>query len=993
MGNRCPGCMQKKQNTPVCPHCGYDERKGNDAHQLQHGTLLNGKYTIGKVLGQGGFGITYLGWDVYLETPVAIKEYFPMGVVMRDSSLSSTVRNYTSSNSALYQSNRDLFLREAKALAQFANVPQVVQVRNFFEENNTAYIVMEYVQGTTLREYVKKNGKLTLEQTLTLLHPIMAALDQVHKAGIIHRDISPDNIMLLPQGGAKLLDFGAVRNVGGEGTEKSTQAILKQGYAPLEQYQAKGDLGPWTDVYALCATIFFCLTGETPAEAPERMLEQDSLNLSGILSRYPRTMAALEKGLALRKGNRTASVAALGRELYPVETPVDKITVSPGPAPSFPKWLIALLAVLVAVASVFAMMSGGDNPAEETVPESTVAQTEPSQTAETVDPSANVMMERAVENDETEGEKSAYGTAATYSQIKRITFVPTLQQAPSDAVDVSSSGDGKVLAWIQPYGDGYDLFIGGEGGVYAPENCHTLFALMPNLTAIDFGGCFYTDNTTDISSMFFGCESLQDLDLSGFKISGITSMYATFYSCKALEKLDLSGFDTSCVTDMRAAFQGCESLKELNLSGIRTDAATQMAKMFYDCSSLEQLDLSGFRTANVTDMSFLFYNCSGLKELDVSHFNTSRVKDMQQMFYGCSSLAELDVSGFVTTDVENMYAMFYNCSGLTTLDISAFNTGNVQDMGWFFGECINLSQLNLGQIQTGRVTNMQNMFHNCGALRTLDVSGFDTHNVQDMSYMFHGCSALTELAVDQFDTRNVKNMEFLFFECSGLQKLNVSGFDTQKVTSMRAMFNGCSGLTELDVSGFKTGKVTTMETMFSSCTNVKNLDVRNFDTANVTTMESMFYKCYELTELKVDRWNTGRVQNMRCLFYECSKLKNLDVSGFRTGSVVKMNSMFNGCSSLSRLNVSGFDTSNVETMNAMFCNCTGIKNLNVSKFRTEKVRDMGYMFYGCGAASTVSLGNFVTAQVENALYFMEDDVLYDGESWKTLFPADALTQQ
>lgn len=339
---RCYGCMKIKSGESVCEHCGYDESNGNEAHQLPAGTILKEQYLIGKVLGQGGFGITYLGWDMYLDIPVAIKEYFPSQTVMRDVSVSTEVVSYSGDAGVRFRNNKERFMREAKMLARFSQVPEIVQVRNFFLANNTAYIVMEYVDGITLKQVVKDHGgKLSKDMTFQLIKPIMEVLCKVHKAGLVHRDISPDNIMMLPNGKAKLLDFGAVRDVGGADVNsplsQSTEAILKQGYAPIEQYQNRGSLGPWTDVYALCATIYYCLTGKVPTDAPGRLLEDEEISFGG-LGLTIEEIDALQKGMALRANDRVQSMDELLKllEKGPIIGPTPMQPNPPGPTPEPP---------------------------------------------------------------------------------------------------------------------------------------------------------------------------------------------------------------------------------------------------------------------------------------------------------------------------------------------------------------------------------------------------------------------------------------------------------------------------------------------------------------------------------------------------------------------------------------------------------------------------------------------------------------------------------
>ncbi len=322
---RCYGCMKIKSGESVCEHCGYDEAIKNETHQLPAGTILKEQYLIGKVLGQGGFGITYLGWDIYLDIPVAIKEYFPNRTVMRDVSVSTEVVSYSGDAGVRFRNNKERFMREAKMLARFSQVPEIVQVRNFFLANNTAYIVMEYVEGINLKQEVKNNGgTLSYERTFEIVKPIIEALCKVHKAGLVHRDISPDNIMLLPDGTAKLLDFGAVRDVGEADVDtpltQSTEAILKQGYAPIEQYQNRGSLGPWTDVYALCATIYYCLTGIVPNDAPGRLLDDEDISFEG-LGLEQQVVKVLHQGMALRAADRVRSMDELLERLETKEMP------------------------------------------------------------------------------------------------------------------------------------------------------------------------------------------------------------------------------------------------------------------------------------------------------------------------------------------------------------------------------------------------------------------------------------------------------------------------------------------------------------------------------------------------------------------------------------------------------------------------------------------------------------------------------------------------
>ena len=316
---RCNNCMAVGVGQGVCPRCGYDNRRQNGEHQLPAGTVLNGQYIVGRVLGQGGFGITYKGWDSFLETPVAIKEYFPTSFVTRTCAQSHEVRSYGGDAEARFEHNKRRFQREVRALARFTDVREIVQVKSFFYANNTAYIVMEYVDGVDIGGYMTKLGRaLTMEETKRLLEPVVKAMVRVHKEGLVHRDLSPDNIMLLPDSSVKLLDFGAVRDLEpGGATTSSTEAIVKHGFAPIEQYVNSGDIGPWTDVYALCATMYYCVTGKIPPDAASRMMGKPLPRFRELgIAVSPADEEALRHGMELKLEDRLRDMGQLWDALY-----------------------------------------------------------------------------------------------------------------------------------------------------------------------------------------------------------------------------------------------------------------------------------------------------------------------------------------------------------------------------------------------------------------------------------------------------------------------------------------------------------------------------------------------------------------------------------------------------------------------------------------------------------------------------------------------------
>lgn len=310
----CPQCMKPLLNGQCpdgCPPLAEDPLP----HILPPGTLLNNRYLVGRTLGQGGFGITYIGRDQVLDIRVAIKEYYPSGFVTRNVTASQAVIATGQDKRDLLSQESEKFLEEARILAKFIGEPGIVDVRDYFRANNTAYIVMEYLDGENLRDCVLRQGRLTPEKTFALLEPVMRSLDKVHQAGLIHRDVSPDNVMLLSGGNVKLLDFGTARSASPYG-EQSLSVMLKPGYAPEEQYRSKGSQGPWTDIYGLCATMYKCITGITPEDSLQRLYEDTVQPPSKLgIPIPPAQEAALMMGMACRMKDRFQSIGALAAAL------------------------------------------------------------------------------------------------------------------------------------------------------------------------------------------------------------------------------------------------------------------------------------------------------------------------------------------------------------------------------------------------------------------------------------------------------------------------------------------------------------------------------------------------------------------------------------------------------------------------------------------------------------------------------------------------------
>lgn len=309
--NYCKYCLEPSGNSEVCPNCQKEVQKVVPPHRLFPGTLLANRYRIGKVLGEGGFGITYVGLDTKLNMKVAVKEYYPNGLASRNNTFSSLVSCSASDDKQeVFMKFRDKFLQEARTLAKFSKEKSIVEVRDFFETNNTAYIIMEYLDGQDLREFQRINGNMPVEKAIQVLTPVMRTLGKIHQQGLIHRDISPDNIRLTPDG-VKLLDFGAAREMNTQ-INRSISVMLKPGYAPEEQYRSKGIQGPWTDVYAVCATIYKCITGVTPDDATQRVYSDELKKPSSYgIKISPAVEEVLLKGMSVFQKDRYKSMDEL----------------------------------------------------------------------------------------------------------------------------------------------------------------------------------------------------------------------------------------------------------------------------------------------------------------------------------------------------------------------------------------------------------------------------------------------------------------------------------------------------------------------------------------------------------------------------------------------------------------------------------------------------------------------------------------------------------
>ena len=355
---RCMGCMEEiSEKEEVCKYCGY--RKDEDvkeAYYLLPGKVVGGKYIVGKVLGYGGFGVTYIGWDNVLNRKVAIKEYLPSDFATRSYG-TKMLTVFSGEAAEQFEAGLNSFISEAKRLAKFNHVPEIVDIYDCFIENDTGYIIMEFLEGVTVKEMLKEKHHIPVEEAKQIVISVLKGLSVVHREGIIHRDIAPDNIFLTKSGEVRILDFGAARYATAL-QSRSLSVILKPGYAPEEQYRSRGEQGPWTDIYSLGATFYRMVTGILPDESIERLVEDTVKPPSQLgIEIEPNIENAIMNSLNIRKEYRIQDAESFLEALTngeEVERVIEKKEVRE--QLGLPRWMKWSAAAAGALACVFLVL-------------------------------------------------------------------------------------------------------------------------------------------------------------------------------------------------------------------------------------------------------------------------------------------------------------------------------------------------------------------------------------------------------------------------------------------------------------------------------------------------------------------------------------------------------------------------------------------------------------------------------------------------------------
>lgn len=338
-----------------------DKASKSDIYWLLEGSQLNHRYKVQHVIAEGGMGLVYFGFDEVLQTQVSIKEFFPRKYSMRQGG--KELRPYEGEAEEFFKSGLEKFINEARTLARFGSYDSVVSTRDFFYENNTGYIVMDYIDGVTVRELIEKEGKMKPERVLALMKPVLYAMSAIHEAGLLHRDIAPDNLILRSNGSLVLIDFGTARFLNDD-EEKTMTIYYKSGYSASEQYAPDMEKGPFTDLYGICATMYYMLTGIKPQESIQRILKDRVVPLENFhnISLEKEKKELIMQGMAIQSSERIKNVDALYEKLYKEAEAENKKGLK-GMA-----YKIALLIVIFSIMFVCVKIGASYSKKEVTVP-------------------------------------------------------------------------------------------------------------------------------------------------------------------------------------------------------------------------------------------------------------------------------------------------------------------------------------------------------------------------------------------------------------------------------------------------------------------------------------------------------------------------------------------------------------------------------------------------------------------------------------------------
>lgn len=799
--NYCIFCMEAiTEDDNFCPHCGKEQQTANALpHQLLPGIVLSGKFLVGSVLGEGGFGITYIGRDVNLDMRVAIKEYYPSGFVNRSHTHSERVTANTGEPETVFEKGKDRFLKEARILARFSTEQGIVGVRDFFTENNTAYIIMDYLEGISLKTHLEQNGRMSVPQTLELMKPVMQALNRIHEQGLIHRDISPDNIMLMKDGSLKLLDFGAARAVS-RLDEKSLSIMLKPGYTPEEQYRSKGKQGAWTDIYALSATIYKCITGVTPEDAMQRVFgeeTQSSIDLGVDIT--PEQEAALLKGMAVLQKNRFQDIGELWEGFFGKRIPETANTAS-------------------TVISASGNTSGNEN--------NTVfagASDDSNRTVMAVDEKADA-------------QPTPPASSPPYLQKKIQPSVPTNPVKASQAPPKKKKKLGKILATVgaglgalllivivwNVLGSMNDVKIGDNKTVKRTEESVTFNKApekseleklkdMPNLIKLYLS---YTEGLDNETLQIVGqLANLELLSLGSYGEAGSISSSGDMpildlSLIKDLSSLSLLQILCTPVVDF-------STLKELPaLSRLVIYQSTEDISTMTGLTNLEHLDLSENKISDLSPLK----DCTALSDIDISYNQIESLSGLEN----CLLLERINVTGNQLSDI----SAIQNCKEIRTFQAKENQLMDISVLG----ELPALSELDICDNKIVDISSLSKC-------EKLEVVKADGNQITDIMALTASKETLTSLSIGANQLTDLEPLSEHIY----LKKISAPN---NKITSIQGLTN----CTQLESVNFNNNQISDITVLGKSAEKLQKIRLVNNAISDISSLSG----ASALTELALD---------------------------------------------------------------------------------------------------------------------------------------------
>ncbi len=796
----CYNCFQERPDgAGPCPHCGFDlaENEQKFPVALRAGTVLNGRYIVGRVLGQGGFGITYLALDTQLDAKVAVKEFMPGELATRVDGTTVSVLAESKTEAFTYGAER--FQEEARTLAKFIGHPNIAGVSSYFDENDTSYFVMDYIEGISFKTYIANHGgKVSVEDALNVMIPVLQALTAVHAEGFIHRDVTPDNIYITKDGMVKLLDFGSARYSIGD-KSKSLDVILKVGYAPKEQYIRRSRQGPYTDVYSCAACFYAAITGYLPPESLERLDKDELVPISQMGIDIPEYLdKAILKGLAVQPEDRFQSAAEF---LEAIES--QRVVDLPGEAPAAPTAgsqldaligkvkkrpkffgaIAAAVAVLVIAASFLGGGSGdpGGPPLKQAAVPSITIQGQTYSTDE-----RELRLQGMGLTDE-DIEPLKYMINLTYLDLRenRITDLSALEGLTELRNLNLRQNEVSDLSPLAGMTDMEELQLGGGSGTNGNTGVSDLSPLagMKKLTFISLppGSAI-----SDLSPLA-GLTELREISFDGSWGNSTSSAISDLSPLAGLTKLETLRILVNGVEDL-SPLENLTNLTELQLYGTFGQADLAPLASLTNLKSLElQRNGNAASGLEAEDLSCL----SGMSKLQSLRLDMGQLKSLSGM-EGLTELKELNLYGNLSfTDLSPLAGL----TKLQNLQISP-NGSNTNPYIEDFSPLSDLTELQSLYLYTDGYVSDLSAFSNLTKLQSLSMK-------TDGLASFKGIENLTQLKELDFygSDATYKNVDPLA-NLTGLQSLRLPSMNYQMdiVLDISGLAN-LTNLQTLEISG------------------------------------------------------------------------------------------------------------------------------------------------------------------------------------------------